>query len=105
MLCNIEDKIGTMIKIILDEGTLVAKDHRGTIVAKVSMPIGSSSIIYVRRYRKSFRVTLNGIVLWNVASCVWAGNEENMPQVTKELAQEEDSELIPENFKVLYLPR
>lgn len=94
-----------MIKIILDEGALIAKDHRGTIVAKVSMPIGSSSIIYVRRYRKSFRVTLNGIVLWNVASCVWAGKEENIPQVTKETVQEEDPEPVPENFKLLYLPR
>lgn len=104
-ICNIQDRLSNMIKVILNEDTLTAMDHRGATVVKVSMPIQSSSVIYVRKYRKSFRITLGNIVIWNVACCVWAGDEKNVPQIMKEEKQAESSETSSDKFKLLYLPR
>lgn len=94
-----------MIRVVLTETTLTAKDHRGAVVVKVHMPIHKDTIISVSRYRKSFRISMNGITLWNVVSCVWTGDAADAPHIEKECEVAVPDYEDESNFTVLYLPR
>lgn len=89
-----------MIKILLNETSLVAKDHRGTTIAKIPMSIQDSSVIHVERYRKSYRVTLNDVTFWNVASCMWVGDSDKVPKVIHDDEEEKVWKDIMDGFEI-----
>ena len=66
-----------MLKLSIDETGVMVEDYRGAPVARIPMVVDKSTAITVNKYRKSKKVTIQGMEFWNVVSCTWMGKTDH----------------------------
>lgn len=74
-----------MLNISADEKGLIINDYRGCLVTQIPLELGSGDEVVIEKYRRSNKVLVKGLKIWNVKDFVWCGEPENTPQIKKEI--------------------